>query len=124
MLVEKCAADRDRRLVAGRRLDALLPNEAVGKALHCRRWRISSGVFANCSAKQGRSSGGGALLQFADNALGDIAHGVNRADHFLLADNDIVEQAFKARRHARVNQSPSAAQPSPTGGTNPPESVT
>ena len=104
VFVEKCAADRYRRLVAGRRLDALLPGEAVGKALHRRRWRIPSGVFANCSAKQGRPSGGGALLQLADDALGDIAHGVNRTDHLLLADNDIVEQAFKLRRHARVDQ--------------------
>jgi hypothetical protein len=56
MLVEKRAADRYRRLVAGRRLDALLPGETVGKALHRRRWRIPSGVFANCSAKQGRLS--------------------------------------------------------------------
>ena len=35
--------------------------------------------------------------------LGDIAHGVDRADHFLLADNDIVKQAFELRRHARVD---------------------
>ena len=25
-------------------------------------------------------------------------------DHLLLADNDIVEQAFKLRRHARIDQ--------------------
>ena len=35
---------------------------------------------------------------------GDIAHGVDRADHLLLTDNHIVEQAFKLRRHARVDQ--------------------
>ena len=33
-----------------------------------------------------------------------IANGVDRTDHFLLADDDIVEQAFKLRRHARVDQ--------------------
>ena len=35
---------------------------------------------------------------------GDIAHGVDRADHLLLADNDIVEQAFQLRRDARIDQ--------------------
>src|SRR5450756_563285 len=109
MLVEKCAADRYRHLVAGRGLDALVPDEAVGKAPHRRCWRISSGVFANCGAKQGRSSGGGALLQFADDALGDIAHGVDRTDHLLLADNDIVEQTFKLRRHAPGPCSPATS---------------
>jgi hypothetical protein len=29
--------------------------------------------------------------------LGDIAHGVNRANHLLLADHDLVEQAFELR---------------------------
>ena len=43
------------------------------------------------------TSGGGAFLQLADDALGDIAHGVNRADHLLLADHDLVEQAFELR---------------------------
>ena len=31
---------RDRRLVAGRRLDTLLTDEAVGKTLHRRRWNV------------------------------------------------------------------------------------
>src|SRR5437016_4568302 len=87
----------DRRLVAGRRLDALLPGKAVGKALHRRRRRKCSGADADRSVKQGRS-GGGAFLELADDALGDTAHCVNRTDHLLLADNDIVEQAFKLCR--------------------------
>jgi hypothetical protein len=29
------------------RLDALLPGEAIGKALHRRRWRIPSGVLVS-----------------------------------------------------------------------------
>ena len=45
-----------------------------------------------------------AVLQLANDALGDIAHGVDRTDHLLLADHDIVEQAFKLRRHARIDQ--------------------
>src|SRR6266446_55998 len=49
-------------------------------------------------------SGGAAVLQLANDALGDIAHCVDRTDHLLLADNDIVEQAFKLRRHARIDQ--------------------
>ena len=53
-------------------------------------------------------SGGGAVLELANDALGDIAHGINRADHLLLADNDIVEQAFKLRRDARIDQAGSA----------------
>ena len=47
VFVEELAADRDRRLVAGRRLDALLPDEAVGKALHRRRWWICCGAVAD-----------------------------------------------------------------------------
>jgi hypothetical protein len=33
----------------------------------------------------------------ADDASGDIAHGVNCANHLLLADHDLVEQAFELR---------------------------
>jgi hypothetical protein len=35
--------------------------------------------------------------------LSDIAHRVNGADHLLLADHDLVEQAFELRRYTRVN---------------------
>jgi hypothetical protein len=61
-------------------------------------------AVAGCSAKQGRSSACSAFLELADDALRDIAHGVNCAEHLLLADNDVVEQAFKLRRHARIDQ--------------------
>ena len=47
--------------------------------------------------QQRRSSGGGAFLQLADNSLSDVAHRINRADHLLLADHDLVEQAFELR---------------------------
>ena len=47
---------------------------------------------------------GGAVLQLANDALGDIAHCVDRTDHLLLANHDIVEQAFKLRRHPRIDQ--------------------
>ena len=104
MFVEKFAADRYRRLVAGRRLDALLPGEAVGKALHRRRRRKRFGTVADRRAQQGRPAGGAAFLEPADDALGNIAHCVNRADHLLLADHHIVEQAFKLRRHPRIDQ--------------------
>ena len=56
VFVEKFSADRNRRLVAGRRLDALLPNDTIGKALHRRRWRKHSGAVADRSAKQGSPS--------------------------------------------------------------------
>src|SRR6266481_3045548 len=36
--IEECAADGSRFRVAGRRLDALLPGDAVGKAFHRRCW--------------------------------------------------------------------------------------
>ena len=101
--VEECAADGSRLRVAGRRLDALLPGDAVGKALHRRRRWTISGAAVDRGAEQGRSCGSGAFLELADDALGDIAHGINRADHLLLADNDIVEQAFKLRRYSRVD---------------------
>ena len=55
-------------------------------------------------AQQGRPAGGAAFLELADDPLGDIADCVNRTDHLLLADNDIVEQAFKLRRHPRIDQ--------------------
>src|SRR3954447_1601234 len=40
VFAEELAADRDRRFVAGGGLAALLADEAVGKPLHGRRWRI------------------------------------------------------------------------------------
>src|ERR1700729_3666855 len=104
VFAEKFSADRYRRLVAGRRLDALLPDETVGKALHRRRRRERSGAVTRRSAKQGRFAAGATFLQLIDDALGDVAHCVNRADHLLLADHHIVEQAFKLRRHPRINQ--------------------
>src|SRR3979409_2394655 len=104
VFAEELAADRDRRFVAGRRLDTLLADEAVGKALHGRRWRIRCGAVADCSTKQGDPSGGSAILELANDALRDVAHCVDRADYLLLADNHIVEQAFKLRRDARIDQ--------------------
>ena len=53
---------------------------------------------------EGRPAGGAAFVELADDALGDIAHCVNRTDHLLLADNHIVEQAFKLRCHPRTDQ--------------------
>src|SRR5262249_37526598 len=50
------------------------------------------------------SSGTSAVRELADDALGDVAHGVNRANHLLLANHNLVEQAFELRRYARVNQ--------------------
>src|SRR6516162_162430 len=85
---EKRAAYRYRRFVAVRGFDALLPGEAVGKALHRRRGWIRGGAVAARSAKEGKPASGGAVLQLADDAPGDIAHGVDRTDHLLLADND------------------------------------
>src|SRR6202035_4452931 len=81
-----------------------LPGEALGKALHRRRRRKRPVAVADRSAKQGWSAGGAALLELADDALGDMAHCVNRADHLLLADHHIVEQAFELRRHSRIDQ--------------------
>ena len=80
------------------RFDALLPDEAVSKAFHCRRRWIRRCAIVPCTTKQGRHPRGSTLFQLVDNALGNIAYGVNRADHLLFAHNDIVEQAFKLRR--------------------------
>jgi hypothetical protein len=85
VFAEELAADRDRRLVAGRRLDALLADEALGKALHRGRWRIGGGAVAGCRTKRGKPSGGGALLELADDSQGDIAYGIDRPD---LASSD------------------------------------
>ena len=43
--------------------------------------------IAGRGTEHGRPTGGGALLQLATDALGDIAHRVDRTDHLLLADN-------------------------------------
>src|SRR6267143_1708660 len=95
VFAKEFATDRYRRLIAGRWFDALLPDEAVSKAFHRRRRWIRSCAIAPCAAKQRRSPRGSILLQLVDNALGNIAYGVNRADHLLFTDNDVVEQAFK-----------------------------
>ena len=73
------------------------------------RARLSAKRFiAGVDGKQGRPAGGGAFLELADDAIGDTGHCVNRTDHLLLADNDIVEQAFKLRRHPRIDRAGSA----------------
>jgi hypothetical protein len=90
--------------VAGWRLDALLPGDAIGKAFHRRRWWTNSRVTADHAAEQRRSSGARAFRELTDDALGDIAHGVNRANHLLLADHDLVERTFKLCRYARVDK--------------------
>ena len=43
--------------VAGWRLDAVLPGDAIGKAFHRRRWWTNSRVTADHAAEQRRSSG-------------------------------------------------------------------
>src|SRR6202040_3640527 len=69
VFAEKFSADRYRRFVAERRLDALLPDEAVGKALHRRRrWKRSGAVPAR-GPQQGGPAGGAAFLELADDAL-------------------------------------------------------
>jgi hypothetical protein len=82
----------------------LLARDVNGKPLH--RWR--RWTFATCTSKsrseQWRSSGWLAVLQLADDTLGNVAHGINGADHLLLANHDIVKRAFELRRDARVNQ--------------------
>jgi hypothetical protein len=72
--------------------------------LQRRRRRKRPVAVADRCAKQGRPSGSAAFLKLAYDPLGDAAHCVNRADHLLLADNDIVEQAFELRRHPRIDQ--------------------
>src|SRR5712664_736299 len=103
VFAKEFATDRYRRLIAKRWFDAFLPDEAVSKAFHRRRRWIRSCTIAPCATKQGRSSRDSTLLQLADNALSDFAHGVNRTDHLLFTYNDVVEQAFKLRRHARID---------------------
>ena len=45
-----------------------------------------------------------AVFEFADDAPGDITDGVDRPNHFLRSDEDVVEQAFKLGRNARIDQ--------------------
>jgi hypothetical protein len=44
------------------------------------------------------------LGQLADDALGNIADGIHRADHRVLANDHIIEQALELRRHPWVDQ--------------------
>ena len=83
---------------------SLLSGDAIGKAFRRLRWWTTSGVAVDCSAEQRRSSGRSAFLELADDALSYIAHRVDRTNHLLLADHDLVEQAFKLCRYARVDQ--------------------
>src|SRR5947208_13030372 len=69
-----------------------------------RCWWTVSGIAVDGSAEQGRSFARSAVLELADDALSCIAHRVDRADDLLLADHDLVEQAFELRRDARVDQ--------------------
>src|SRR4029077_13632375 len=78
VFAEKFSADRYRRLVARRRLDSLLPDEVIGKALHRRRRRKRPRAVADRGTKQGSSASGATFFELADDALGDIAHCVNR----------------------------------------------
>jgi hypothetical protein len=71
---------------SGRRLDTLLPGDAVGKTLHRRRRWTTSSVAVHCSAEPRRSLARNVFLELANDALSDIAHRVDRADHLLLAD--------------------------------------
>jgi len=68
VFVEELAAGRDGRFVAGRRLDALLPDEAVGKALHRVRWWVRWGAVAGCGTEQWRPAGGCAGRKMAGEA--------------------------------------------------------
>jgi hypothetical protein len=65
---------------------------------HRGRWRNNPRAVDDRDTKQGRSAGGAAFFELADDALGNIAHCVNRTDHLLLADHHIVEQAYIATR--------------------------
>src|ERR1700722_10570092 len=73
-------------------------------SLHRRRRGISCGAVAGWGTTQWSSASGVTFFELADDALGNIAHCVNRSDHLLLADNDIIEQAFELRRHRRIDQ--------------------
>ena len=85
VFAQEFAADRYRRLITGRRFDALLSDEAVSKAFHrSRRW-IRYCTIVPSTAKQGRSPRSSPFLQLADTALGDLAYAVNRTDYFLFA---------------------------------------
>jgi hypothetical protein len=44
------------------------------------------------------------LAGFESSFPGDIAHGIDRADHLLLADHLIVQQTLKLRRDPRIDQ--------------------
>jgi hypothetical protein len=92
--------------------DRLLRRDRIGHA-HSRgfdllRDRLRSLAPLPPEATSKGGPGSGAFRELADNALGDIAHGIKSADHLLFADKDIVEQAFKLRRHARIDQAGSA----------------
>ena len=52
---------------------------------------------AMAAPNNGGPPGAAPSCQLADNSLSDVAHRIDRTDHLLLADHDLVEQAFELR---------------------------
>ena len=106
MLLQKGAADGARRRIIRREFDALLAGEGDRVTLHGGGWRTASPrTRARAAPAQGRGAAMVAISEFADDALGDVADRIDGADHFLLAKNDIIEEALKLRRQAGIDQS-------------------
>ena len=104
MFLQKRPADGPGRVIARRKPDAFLAREGDGVTLHGGRWRTGAAGPAGARPQQGRPAARRAVLQLADDAFGDVAHRVNGLDHLLFADHDFVQQAFKLRGHAGVDQ--------------------
>src|SRR5262249_44859491 len=98
------SADRRGGSIAGRRPDSFLPCDDVGVALHCRRW-LARGIACSRSTQQRWPITRGTLRQLANDALRDIADSIDGTDHWLLANDHVIQEAFELRRLARVDQS-------------------
>src|SRR5262249_34219061 len=90
--------------IAGRWPDSLLPCNDVGVALHCRCW-LTRGIAACSRSIQQRWPTRRTLRQLANDALRDIADGIDGADHWLLANEHVIQEAFELCRLDGVSQS-------------------
>jgi hypothetical protein len=69
VFAEELAPDRDRRFVAGPRLDALLRTRLLAKRFMAGVGGYAAAPATYCSPKEGGPSGGSAPLQLANDAL-------------------------------------------------------
>jgi len=67
-------------------------------------WRTAIAVCSR-STQQRWPIGRGPLRQLANDTLRDVADSIEAPDHWLLANDHVIQEAFELCRLARVDQS-------------------